>query len=208
MKIYAIFGLLILAFLDAESIKPYQSDNSLHQEANGEEKHKSFKENLRRQVLTQNYYYDTYYYDDNVDDYVDDNGGNEVTTDLTGPVSSCSENGGACICGSDGNGQLITLNRFFGDSNDEKVWGCGGAFILSGAGWNAQWGGTLSESGPEATAENSAGIIFSQEDSYSGWEACCAICGVNLQKAGKISDGWYCEKDFFSTGIWLIGKNG
>jgi hypothetical protein len=25
--------------------------------------------------------------------------------------------------------------------------------------------------------------------------------------AGRLSSGWYCEKDFFSTGIWLKGVN-
>ena len=42
------------------------------------------------------------------------------------------------------------MNRYWGDENDEKV-GCGGAFNLTGADWNSQWqwGGTLSESGPE-----------------------------------------------------------
>ena len=56
----------------------------------------------------------------------------------------------------------------------------GGAFTLSGASWNSQLGGTHSESGSEASAENSAGTTFAQEDSYIGWETFCAICRVNL----------------------------
>jgi hypothetical protein len=85
--------------------------------------------------------------------------------------------------------------------------GCGGAFKLDGASWSAQWGGTLSETGPEASVMQSVGLTFSQSASYDGWEACALICGVNLQIAGKLSPGWYYEKDFFSTGIWLKGAN-
>jgi hypothetical protein len=99
------------------------------------------------------------------------------------------------------------MNRFFGDNNDQKVHGCGGAFQLTGASLNQQWGGTLSSSGPEASVATSIGLDFSQQTSADGWEGCCNICGFNLQMAGKISDGWFCEKDFFSTGIWLKGKN-
>ena len=82
MNIYAIFGLLTVAFLYAESTMPYQIDNSLHQDENVVQKNESSTGNLRRQTLSQNYYYDTYYYsyynidievDDNVDDNVEDN---------------------------------------------------------------------------------------------------------------------------------------
>jgi hypothetical protein len=123
------------------------------------------------------------------------------------PVAQCSGNGGACGCGLGGDGHIISMNKFFGDSNDEKVWGCGGAFKLDGATWNSQWGGTISETGPEASVMNSVGLTFSSSASYDGWEGCCLICGVNLQIEGKLSDGWYCEKDLFSTGIWLKGTN-
>ncbi|OWA54640.1 hypothetical protein BV898_19039 [Hypsibius exemplaris] len=37
------------------------------------------------------------------------------------------------------------------------------------------------------------------------WEACCAACGSALQSSNSIKSGWHCEKDFFSTGIWLKG---
>jgi hypothetical protein len=104
------------------------------------------------------------------------------------------------------------MDRFFGDDNDEKVEGCGGAFELSSASLNQQWGGTLSGTGPEANVATSIGLDFSQQTSFDGWSGCCNICGYNLQIAGKISDGWYCERDgifggLFATGIWLKGKN-
>jgi hypothetical protein len=76
-----------------------------------------------------------------------------------------------------------------------------GAFALDGATWSAQWGGTFSETGPEASVMQELGISFSQSASYDGWEGCCLICGVNLELAGKISTGWYCEKDFFLLGF-------
>jgi hypothetical protein len=88
------------------------------------------------------------------------------------------------------------MNRFYGDDNDEKVYGCEDAFMLTGAEWNAQWGGALSADGPEANVLNSFGVTFSQEASFDGWEGCCNICGLNLQMSGKITDGWFCEKDF------------
>jgi len=37
------------------------------------------------------------------------------------------------------------------------------------------------------------------------WETCCQNCGTTLQNDNVLSPGWYCEKDFFSTGIWLKG---
>ncbi len=66
--------------------------------------------------------------------------------------------------------------------------------------WDAQWGGALSASG---------GLGFTAFASYDGWEGCCLICGVNLELACtcKISTGWHCDKDLFSTGIWLMGVN-
>jgi len=126
---------------------------------------------------------------------------------LVNPVTGCEGGGGACGCGLGGDGGQISMNRFWGNDNDEQVFGCGGAFALDGATWDAQWGGTLSESGPEASVMQSVGLTFSQSASYDGWEGCCLICGVNLELTGKISTGWYCEKDFFSTGIWLKGVN-
>lgn len=124
-----------------------------------------------------------------------------------GPIYSCMGNGGSCGCGRGSDGKLITLNRFWGDDTDEKVYGCGGAFKLDGMTWSSQWGATLTEAGPEANVAHSVGLSFSQEASYDGWEACCMICGVNLQMAGRIMDGWYCDKDLFSTGIWLVGRD-
>lgn len=123
------------------------------------------------------------------------------------PVTSCTGNGGTCGCGKTTDGHVISMNRYWGDNNDEKVWGCGGAFQLTGASWNSQWGGTLSQASSESKISHDFGLGFSQSASFDGWEGCCRICGANLQMAGKISDGWYCEKDFFSTGIWLKGKN-
>ncbi len=115
------------------------------------------------------------------------------------PVNLCTGNGGACGCGESSDGaSKITMNRFWGDDNDEKVYGCGGAFRLDAVSWDAQWDGALS---------GTFGTSFIQDASLDGWEGCCWICGVNLQMAGKLSDGWYCEKDFFSTGIWLKGTN-
>jgi hypothetical protein len=119
----------------------------------------------------------------------------------TTPIVGCDPNGGSCRCGAGGDGSVITLNRFWGDSSDEQVWGCGGAFQLSGASLSGQWGGSQ-----DGNAIN-AGFDFSQSASYHGWEGCCNICGMNLQLAGRLSSGWYCEKDFFSTGIWLKGIN-
>ncbi len=105
----------------------------------------------------------------------------------------CEPNGGACECGKDDNGVLITLNRFWGDSSDEQVMGCGGAFQFTGLDLSV-------EKNP------SAGANFGQGETFYGWEGCCTVCGKNLQAAGKLSSGWYCEKDFFSTGIWLKGN--
>ena len=130
-----------------------------------------------------------------------------ASNSITSLTDLCAGNGGACECGMTGNGNIITMDRFYGDNNDEQVMGCGGAFQLTGASWNTQWGGTLSETGPQASIMNTAGLTFSQSASYDGWEGCCTICGLNLQLSGKLSSGWYCQKDFFSTGIWLRGKN-
>jgi hypothetical protein len=128
-------------------------------------------------------------------------------TPMVSPVTGCEGGGDACGCGLGGDGGQISMNRFWGNDNDEKVFGCGGAFALDGASWDAQLGGTLSETGGEVSAMQSAGLTFSQSASYDGWEGCCLICGVNLELTGKISTGWYCVKDFFSTGIWLKGVN-
>lgn len=126
----------------------------------------------------------------------------------TTPITDfCTGDGGACGCGAGGDGSRITLNRFWGDDSDEQVWGCGGAFRLEAVTLDQQWGGTLTMEGPQAEVSRSLGLTFGQEDSFDGWEGCCYICGANLQIAGKISSGWYCEKDFFSTGIWLKGTN-
>jgi len=134
--------------------------------------------------------------------------GEDTSGSSEGPLTGlCDSNGGSCGCGTDGSGRDITLNRFFGDWNDETVFGCGGAFALSGAELGAQWETTFSEGGPEASTGASLGLSFSQGESWNGWEGCCYVCGVNLQMAGKLSSGWYCEKDFFSTGIWLKGVN-
>jgi hypothetical protein len=89
-------------------------------------------------------------------------------------------------CGAGDDGNLIWLNNFEGDSTDEQVFGCN-TFHLDGATWNAQLGAD----------------VFGSSDSFDGWEGCCYVCGLNLQIAGLLSPGWYCEKDFFSTGIWL-----
>lgn len=89
----------------------------------------------------------------------------------TNPLTNtCTGNGGACGCGKGGDNNLMTLNRFFGDNNDEKIWGCGGAFKLAGATWNSQWGGSLSAGGPEANVLHSVGVDFKQDASYDGWE--------------------------------------
>jgi len=104
----------------------------------------------------------------------------------------CSGTGGVCYVF-----DKISLNRFDGDGTDEKVWGCGGGFHLSGASLK----GTIEK-------EPSAEIIlsFSQSDSFYGWEGCCTVAGKALQSRGYLSDGWYCEKVPFVTGIWLKGK--
>ncbi len=115
------------------------------------------------------------------------------------PIWGCDGNGGACNCGMGGDGSVITMNRFYGDYNDEQVMGCGGAFALTGGSLSGQWGGS------QDSLAASIGIDFSQGASYYGWEGCCYVCGANLQLAGRLSSGWYCEKDFFSTGIWLKG---
>ena len=104
----------------------------------------------------------------------------------------CGGTGGACYVF-----DKITLNRFDGDGTDEKVWGCGGGFSLSGASLK----GTIEK---EPSAEIS--LTFSQTDSFYGWDGCCAAAGEALQSRGYLSDGWYCERDAFSTGIWLKGK--
>ena len=113
-------------------------------------------------------------------------------------IPYCTGRGGGCRCATASDGQAITMNRFYGDNNDEKVWGCGGAFRLSGFEWDAQMNGAIS---------SSFGVNFVQDLSAEGWEGCCWICGASLQVLGKLSDGWYCEKDLFSTGIWLKGRN-
>lgn len=112
--------------------------------------------------------------------------------------SNCDANGGTCTCAKDGNGMPITVN-FYGDTTDEKVYGCGGAFSLSGADLTATVEGEV--------PGGSAGISFLSQDSYYGWEGCCTLCGEILQANGKISSGWQCNKDFFATGIWLVGIN-
>ena len=104
----------------------------------------------------------------------------------------CSGNGGACnvIAG-------ISLNRFKSDKTSERVWGCGGAFQLTGA--------TLAAT---LAAEPSADISlsFNKQESFLGWEGCCMAAGEALQSRGFLSDGWSCEKDIYSTGIYLKGK--
>jgi hypothetical protein len=107
----------------------------------------------------------------------------------------CSGNGGACTVfqGS----PSITLNKFDADGTDEKVWGCGGEFKFTGM----ELKGTLQK---EPSLEVS--LSFSQTDSYYGWEGCCTVAGEAMQSRGYLSDGWYCEKDWGNTGIWLKGK--
>jgi hypothetical protein len=104
----------------------------------------------------------------------------------------CSGNGGACTAL-----EGITLNRFDADGTDEKVWGCGFKFSLTGV----ELAATLAE---EPSAE--VKLSFGQSESFLGWEGCCAAAGEALQSRGYLSDGWFCEKDFFGTGIWLKGK--
>ena len=118
-------------------------------------------------------------------------GVNSKTVD-EGPVYCTT--GGACHCGFGGDGAILTLNKFTGD---DKVYGCGGAFRLTGADVTAEWQGS--------SGLVTAGISFTQDASYDGWEGCCFICGKNLEIAGMIETAWYCEKDAFSTGIWLKG---
>ena len=118
-------------------------------------------------------------------------------------------NGGACRCGSDGNPDKpngISLNRFYGDKTDQKIWGCGGAFQLTGASAYAQFSATFSTNEIKATAMAGLNMQFGQSDSYLGWEACCYVCGATLQVASRLSPGWYCERDALSTGIWLKGN--
>jgi hypothetical protein len=81
-------------------------------------------------------------------------------------IEGCNGDGGACMCGFDSAGGLMTMDRFYGDWNDEKVYGIRG-----------------------------------------DWEAGCMTCAQNLVNAGKLSNGWRCVKDTFSTGIWLKGVN-
>ena len=118
-------------------------------------------------------------------------------------TSACQNNGGACVCGSGGDGSIITLNRFFGDQTDMQVWGCGGAFALSGA----TVGADVEATPEELSAGINVGLQFEQQSSFYGWEGCCYVCGKNLETIGSLSPGWYCEKDFFSTGIWLKGNS-
>eukprot|EP00457_Paulinella_chromatophora_P006952 gb/GEZN01006972.1/.p1 GENE.gb/GEZN01006972.1/~~gb/GEZN01006972.1/.p1 ORF type:complete len:376 (-),score=21.07 gb/GEZN01006972.1/:265-1392(-) len=130
------------------------------------------------------------------------------------PVSltTCNGAGGTCGCGYSNGNTPITLNRFYGDNSDEKVWGCGGGFGLDGATWNRQWGGSLDSTGPQGSISDTVGLSFSSSASFYGWEGCCYICGLNLQMAGVLSEGWHCAKDSIfggwgATGIWLKGKN-
>jgi hypothetical protein len=110
--------------------------------------------------------------------------------------------GGTCICGMGGDGApLITMNNFGGDFNDQKVFGCGGAFQLASGGI----GTNVDCSGEGCSSGGMAGFGFEQADSYYGWEGCCAVCGTVLQHNGLLSAGWNCQKDFFATGIWLRG---
>jgi hypothetical protein len=104
----------------------------------------------------------------------------------------CSGNGGACkvLDGTD-----IQLNRFNSDRTNQQVWGCGGAFKLTGAELKA----ILAK---EPSAEIS--LSFSQSDTFYGWEGCCRIAGEALQSRGYLSDGWFCVWD--PLGIWLKGK--
>jgi hypothetical protein len=118
-------------------------------------------------------------------------------------TTACDSDGGTCTCGSDGNGNLITLNRFWGDKSDEKVWGCGGAFALQSASIDA----SAELSDKSLSKGVNVGLDFGTEPSYYGWEGCCAVCGTNLEALGFLSSGWYCDKDLFSTGIWLIANH-
>jgi len=84
------------------------------------------------------------------------------TTSQQGPLTElCVGNGGTCGCGKTGDGRLITLSRFFGDQNNEKVEGCGGAFALTSAQLGAQWEKTFMEGGPEVSIAASIGLTFS-----------------------------------------------
>jgi EGF-like domain len=108
----------------------------------------------------------------------------------------CSGNGGACAAVSTGSVNF-NLKRFNADGTDEKVEGCGGGLQLTGG----QLSATLS-----AEPSASLGLSFSTSESFYGWEGCCAAVGEAMQSRGYLSDGWYCEKDTFNTGIWLKGK--
>jgi hypothetical protein len=94
-----------------------------------------------------------------------------VTASGVTPITmGCTGNGGACGCGYGGDGKLLSMNRFFGDGNDMKVDGCGGAFTLSSMDLSASWGGEMSETGPSASATQSVAAGFSQQPSHDGWE--------------------------------------
>lgn len=109
----------------------------------------------------------------------------------------CSGNGGACTVLSPTGKSPISLNVFNVDRTDQKVWGCGGAFALKGADLKS----TLAKEPSQEIA-----FSFSASESFYGWEGCCNVAGEAMQSRGFLSDGWFCEKDFFSTGIWLKGK--
>lgn len=91
--------------------------------------------------------------------------------------ASCSGNGGACGCGVSDDGKRLSVNRFCGNKSNEQVCGCGGAFHLSRAGSDKQWGGKLSQSGPEAGVAWSMGLDFTQQQSFHGWEGAAAFVG-------------------------------
>lgn len=79
-----------------------------------------------------------------------------------GDVGRCLA-GGTFICGMGGDGApLITMNRFDGDYNDQKVFGCGGAFQLASAGIDV----SAESSGEGNSGGETVGSGFEQMDSY------------------------------------------